>query len=137
MQLPSVKRLVKTDFDQTYQDFVDKLAFVLNSDIESLFNAMNNNISLNDNVNCAVKDFTVKVNATGTPINGINLPLSLTSKILGVTVLMANNLDNAGVYPTSAVFLSWSQNSNNIIINNITGLQPNTNYQIRFVAYAT
>jgi len=67
MKLGSFKRLMKQDYDSTFQPLVEKLSFSINSAIESLFDALNKKLTLKDNFSATVKTFDVRVDATGAP----------------------------------------------------------------------
>lgn len=105
--------------------------------MESLYNAMHSNVSLSDNIACTVKTITITVDSSGIPIaNGTNsFTIGVTTSITGITVLKATDLTNNNVYPTGAPFISYSQSSNIVTINNITGLVAGDNWQLVIVAW--
>lgn len=107
----------------------------LNNGIEVLYEALNNSLTLRDNISCTVKDITLSVDSNGKPVTSANISLINNNTVDGVTVLSAINQVNPAVYPTGGVFISGAQNGNLYVINNITGLQPNTSYTIRLVAW--
>ena len=135
MLLQSFKRLFKGDFDQKDQPFVEKFSFFFNNGIETLYNALNKNISLKDNILCTVRDLEVAVFSTGLPKTTTSISVDISGKIIGLNVLKVENLTNSNSYPSSAVFISWTQDNKTIYINHITGLTVNDNYRIKVVAY--
>lgn len=136
MKLQSFRRLLKTDFEQQYQGLIDKLASVLNIDIESVYNVLNKNVSISDNILCTVKDVTVTVDATGTPTQQTQFSLdSQVTKVLGTQVIYAINNTNSTSYPTGGIFISFTPTTTGVLINNITGLVANNSYTLRIIAY--
>ena len=137
MKLPNWKRLYENDFEAQFKKLVSQLAASINIGMENLYGALNNNISLKDNISCTVKTLSLEVNAVGTPTSTTTFQLDKSGTVLGITVLKATNLTDSSIYPSSGIFVSWTQTQTGILINNITGLQSNQNYQLTLVAYLT
>jgi hypothetical protein len=123
----NIKTLVKEDFPQSDQALVDKLAYVINPVFSDLQNTFNKGI----NVSYLTREYTV---ITITSVGGVPTPKSqfktALTKPVGVVVMSATNTTNSAVYVTSAPFISWSLSGTIITINNITGLQDNTQYSL-------
>ncbi len=136
MLLPTFKRLMKSDFDQKDQSFVDKFSYLFNNGIEVIYNALNRNLTFKDNMLATVKDFTVSVNSSGIPKNTTSVSLNNTSmKAIGLEVWQVQNQTNSTSFPTSAVFISWTQENSTVFINHITGLIAGDSYRIRVVVH--
>ena len=135
MKLPSFRRLIRTDFKQEFQALVDQLSVSINIGIENIYDALNRKITLRDNIACTVKEIDVKVDASGTPLSTTQFQMDITNRLDGITVLNAINLDVSTNYPTSGIFISWTQTQTGILLNNITGLRPNQTYRLKIVAY--
>lgn len=136
MKIPGFKRLDKQNFSPEYRDLIDKLSFTVNNDIEVLYNVLNRNSSLKDNIHCTVKDVEVIVDSNGIPKNTASFQLDIANmRIMGCSVLRAINEDNSSIFPTSAPFVSFSQSSNIINLNHITGLQADQTYTLTIVAW--
>lgn len=135
MKLPSFKRLFTQDYPKENQKLIDTLSVSLNNGIEVLYNALNGEITLRDNIKGTVKDIVVVVNSSGTPLQTAAFTLNSTSKIDAVVVGIALNQTNTTVYPTSQPFISGSQAGTIFTINNISGLQPNQQYLLRVTVY--
>lgn len=135
MKLPSFKRLLSKDFAKEFAKLVDQLSVSLNVGIDLLYEALNNNITLRDNVKCTVKDMTLQVDTLGKPINTSAFTLNSTSRVDGITVILAQNQTNTATYPTSTPFVSGNQNGSLFTITNISGLQPNQSYLLRLIAW--
>lgn len=136
MKLPNIKRIDKQNFPEQEPDFIDKLGFTLNNDMETLFNVLNRNASLKDNIFCTVKDVQVLADSDGIPQNTASFQLDNSNmRVLGCQVLKAQNVKNSAIYVTAAPFISFSQASNIISINHVTGLQAGQIYTLTIVAY--
>ena len=135
MKLPGFKRLLGSDFEKQFQDLINQLSLSYNNPIDVLYQALNNNITLRDNIKSTVQDLTVTVDANGLPTSGSQFKLTFSGTVDGVTVLSAQNQDNSTTYPTNGVFISGAQNSNVYTINHITGLQAGASYKLRVVAW--
>lgn len=135
IKLPSFRRLFTQDYPKEFQKLIDILSVSLNNGIEVLYNTLNNNVTLRDNIKCTVKDLVVSVDVNGTPAQNTAFTLDTTSKVEGVTVITALNQTNSNAYPTSGVFISGSQSTNTFLVNNITGLQPGQQYLLRVIAW--
>ena len=134
MRLPSFRRVFSEDFDSQYKQLLDKLSGTINTGIEVLYNALNNNITFKDNIACTITEFSVKVDSSGTPVGGASFRLSNTLKIEGLFVISATDTTSAGSYPPGAVFISFTQSNQSVTINNIRGLTPGNNYTIKVIA---
>jgi len=96
---------------------------------------MTNNVSLQDNILCTVKTFTVQVDSTGKPTTSTTFPLTFTGTCAGISLINIINTTTSGAYPPGGVTVSFSQTQNGIQINNITGLAAMNNYSITIVAW--
>lgn len=134
MRLQNFKRLFKGDFPVQFQDLVDRLSYTINHGFELLFDALNNKLTFRDNFLATVKDVEVELDATGAPKKQTSMSLNFTNRVDGCFVIRAENLTNTGTYPTGAIFITFTQNENGIIFNNITGLQSDNVYKLRVVA---
>lgn len=137
MLIPAFKRILKTDYAQQFQQMIETLSYSINNAIESLNDAMDNSVSLKDNILCTIKTLSVQVDMNGKPLTSLIFPLSFTGQVLGVTVMNTINQTNSSVYPVGAVQMFWVQTQTGVQINNITGLQPNNTYNIVVVAWGS
>lgn len=137
MKIQAYRRIYKTDYEQQYQKLIDTLSVSLNAAFDSLFGALNNGISLNDNIACTVKDISVQVDSSGKPLQTTTFAITTTTgAISGIQVIKATNTDSSSVYPISQPFITYTQNNTIITIVNISGLQASAHYTLRVVAYA-
>lgn len=135
MKLPGFRRLNTADYPKEFKKLIDIISVSLNNGIEVLYEAFNNQITLRDNIAGTVKDITVTVDASGTPIQGGAFVLDTNTKVDGITVLSAANQTNTAVFPTSAPFITGTQNNTTFNISNISGLQANQSYLMRIQAW--
>ena len=136
MRLPSIKRINKADFPEQDANFINRLAGIYNSTVEMVYEALNNKLTLRDNISCDVKDLYITVDSDGVPLTYTGFNLSDGSKrIEGLSVYKADNTTNTSTYPSGAPFINYVQVGNNIEIKHITGLQANNTYQVRIVVY--
>lgn len=135
MKLPSFRRLFSSDFPNQFKQLVDTLSVSLNNGIEVLYEALDNRLTLRENLSCTVKDVTVVVDANGKPIQAVNMKLDTTNKVEGCMVISALNQNSSTIYPSGGIFISFNQSSNILNLTNITGLQANQSYVLRVVAF--
>ena len=137
MIIPSFKRILNTDYAQQFQQLINTLGFSINNAITNINAALDNEISLQDNILCTVKTFNVQVNSTGTPTTSTTFPLSFTGQCLGISLINVLNSTTSGAFPTGGVTVSWTQTQTGIQLNNITGLAPNNTYSITLIAWGS
>lgn len=136
MKLSSFKRLDKQDFEEEFKDLIDKLSFILNNDIQGIYDALGGKLSLADNLFCTVKTVPIVVDENGIPKNAAQFQIDKPNmRISGCQVINAINVTNSNIYPTGAPFISFTPSSNLVTIDHITGLQPNQNWSITVIAW--
>lgn len=143
MKLPSFKRLNESDYDQDQRSLVARLAASLNEGIDNLYLAINNRLTLKENIQCTVKDIDIYVNVNGVPVGQALIKLDaqggtqtqVDRKIIGLTVLRYQSLSGNPAYPTSGVTVSWSQIQTGIQLDHVTGLIPGNLYRLTIVCW--
>lgn len=127
----NLKRLIKEDFPQEYQDLVDKIAFSFNPLTEQLTQAFNHGIDFN-NLNQEYTTFTLKVDASGVSTTSTELKHSLKTRIKGLHCIRAENLtDNTPL--NGAPFISFTTKNDIIQITQVTGLVADKQYRLSLV----
>jgi hypothetical protein len=129
-KLPSWRRVFEQDYPQQYQDLIKKLAVSLNYGMDTLYQTLNNGLTFADNIKSTINTFQVKVDSTGKPTTTVTITKSNTSNIIGLIVVKAVNLTNSNSYVTNAPFVSYTETTNTLVINNITGLIAGNSYNI-------
>lgn len=135
MRLPTFKRLSKNDYAPEEQGFIEKLAFIINNSFEVIYEALNNKLSLRDNLACSVREILVTVDETGKPTKSVAAQFTFNTSVEGVVVLSAFNTVNANVVPNAAVFVSYTISNSSVLITNVTGLQPNVQYRVKIAVF--
>lgn len=133
-KLPSWKRIIEQDYPQKYQDLIQQLAVPLNYGIEVLYSLLNGKLTFKDNIASTIKELDVQVDSSGKPLTTTTIKKTSSDRIEGIIVVRAQNLTNSTIYPSSGVFISYTETTDSIIINNITGLQANNFYRINVIA---
>lgn len=135
MKLPGFRRIFEQDYEPNFRNLVRTLSVSINYGIEVVYEALNKKISLEDNIQCTLRDVTFKVNSQGIPASITAFSIETTGQIEGILVLKAENQTNSSTYPSGAIFLSYTQNNNIITITHATGLQSDNLYKLRVVAF--
>ena len=135
MKLPSFKRLFKGDFKPDDQELVDKLSYTINSGLETLYDALNRRLTLDDNFNSSRHTISVTVDSNGKPIQSTSFTTSVNGVISGIMVIKAINSTSytpSPTYPTSTPFISYTQNNQQVTITNIKGLTSGIAWTLTF-----
>ena len=136
--LPTLKTLQASDFPPQYADLINQLALLLNNDLQSLFTAFGNGISLSDNIACQVATVPITVDSSGNTTNSAVFSIKIPNlRISGLTVINVVNTTNSSIYPTGAPFCSYTPGTQNITINNITGLQTGYQWSVTLIAWGS
>lgn len=135
-KLPTLRRLFKNDFKPEYSELVEKLIVSINNGFDNVYDALNNKITLRNNILCNIKDFSVQVSSAGIPLSSLVLNVDFKNNINVVTVGRVDNITNPLSYPSSGVTISWDQiAAGSIQIKHISGLTEGNTYNIRVVIY--
>lgn len=131
MKIPSYRRLNKVDYEEKDQPLIERLSYTVNIGFETLYQALSNRLTFGDNFNGIIRTLKVSTDSNAALKGNNSISTSgITTQVNGTIVLNLNNLTNPNVYPTVAPFISFTQGSGNISINNITGLVASTNYSL-------
>jgi hypothetical protein len=130
-KLSGYKNIIKTDFPAQYQDLVDQLGQTINNSFQQLFTTLNNQVTINDNLNATLSTFTIVTDKNGAPVTTTSFKLNKYQTVVnGFIVINAVGNTNA-VVPTGPVqILSWGKTDSIITIKSISGLAPNSTYKI-------
>lgn len=132
-RLPGYRRINEQDYDPEDQELVRQLSTTLNYGVEVLYDLLNGKLTFSDNLDSLIKDFNVEVDSNGIPLTRVVLKKKNTNKIEGLAVIRVDNLTNPSVFPTSGVTLSFTETTDSIIINHITGLPISNIFNIKIV----
>ena len=134
-KLKSYKRIITSDYEPEDQELVEQLADTINDAFNDVYFTLNGRVELSNNIFCTVRLVDVTVDSNGIPTSRITMGLNNSQPVIGCQVIMAINQTNSAIYPTGAPFISYTQLDQALLINHITGLQPNMRYTLRIVAY--
>ena len=132
-KLPSYRRILQQDYPQQYQDLIGQLAVTLNYGFDTLYQLLNGKLTFADNMDSTIKTVSLQVDSTGKPTTAVSIAKSSTNTITGLIVAKVVNTTNSTAFPTGGVFISYTETTSAITINNVTGLQPNNSYDITVV----
>lgn len=128
----NLTRIIMEDFPQKYQDLLGKLLYRINSAFEQTSQALNNNLTVAENM--AAQETVLDVLA---PINANN-PAYFKSNLKGTCrgIICVEAITNSGIPPTGTPFLSFEMSGNNIKVSNITNLTDGSRYSLRLYCFA-
>lgn len=131
MKLPSYRRIITQDYAEDDQELVEQIGSVINDSFNSVYSTLNKRITFTDNIAGTVKELVVSVDANGIPQQSTRFTVDVpNTPVVQVLCGRARNITNPSTYPTSAPFISFVQNGNNVVITHITGLAPNQQWRI-------
>lgn len=122
--LPDTRRLNREDF-QDAPNWIDPMLTVINAFMDSVYNIMNRNISLTQNLNIQIATINVETDSNG-DIKPVKLKTTIRGRVAGVTVIRVISTDTSSISP----FVSFTQNENILTISNIASLNSNQKYKI-------
>lgn len=133
MKLPTIKKIMREDLKNA-PDWVGRLIDPVNSFMESVYTALNKNITLYDNISSFIKEVTYKTPATyPTGVENVSFLNELRTRATGVVILQA--YENATYTPVSIGNIAWVESTAGIVIYPVTGLAPDKTYTIRFAVF--
>lgn len=133
MKLPTIKKIMREDL-KSAPDWVGRLIDPVNSFMESVYTALNKNITLYDNISSFVKEVTYRTPATyPTGVDNVSFLNELRTRATGVVILQA--FDNATYTPVSIGNIAWIEDASGIVIYPVTGLQASKTYTFRFAVF--
>ena len=121
--LPDSRRLNREDL-QDAPAWVDPMLTVINAFMDSVYNIMNRNISLTQNLNIQIATINIETDSNG-DIKPIRLKTSIRGKVVGISTIRVVSTDLT-VSPT----IYFTQNEDILLISNIASLNNNEKYRI-------
>lgn len=138
-KLPNQKRILREDLKEA-PNWIERLITPLNSFMESVYYALNKNITFNENIACQIKTINFTTNSdysTASPVvNGftqLQFRHSLRTRPQGVIIMQTIKKESSYVAITEAVTLDWYENNGIIYINYISGLEDSQEYDIKLL----
>lgn len=132
MRLPTQKRVLREDVKGA-PNWVGPLIDTLNSFMETVYQALNKNVTFFENINCTIKELTYKTPSTyPTGVDDVEFMSGLKTKATGVWVMQV--IEKANYTPAAGpVYAPWVEDNGNIIISTITGLEADKTYTVRLL----
>lgn len=129
-KLPPISRFLREDFPG--QDWIDKLLWPLNQFMNTIYGAMNKNLTLNDNCACQIKTISVTSDGSGNASTSFAWGLSA----IPTDVWVSRVTTTSGSNPSGAVGILWEYDGTKISVGTIFGLANSSTYNIRIIAMA-
>jgi hypothetical protein len=138
-KLPSIKRIVKEDI-QDAPEWIDQLISPLNTFMEEVYFALDNQLSIGDNIRGSLTKITVRTLSTygNTPVTdnwevvNINNPIGVRPQIVSVGQVTDLNTFLPVIDP---VGVAWDFLNGIIRLKYISGLEPSKKYEINLLIF--
>lgn len=129
--MSNYRRLLEQDYPED-SELIKKIGITINSSFEEIYNALNNRLTVKENLSATIASFAVTVDAFGVPKNKTQFKLlNGQTNVEGLILIDASGTTNPNLLPSSGIFVSFVRDSNNIIIKNIKGLIPDNSYTLK------
>lgn len=131
MKLPEIKRISREDLPDA-PDWIANLLTPLNSFMDTVYRGLNKNITLQDNIQGAIRDLEFRTAATYSSGDFTPITFSYGSgglRPIGVVLLQIRQGNGAII--KQAVALQWQDFNGTISIDYISGLANSTQYFIK------
>lgn len=122
--LPDVRRLNREDF-QNAPDWLDPMLNVLNSFMDSVYNIMNRNVSLTQNLNFQIYSMSLETDSNG-DIKPLKIKTTVRGKVVGIIPVRIISTDTSLLSP----FIYFTQSEDTLTITNIANLNNDQKYKI-------
>ena len=126
-KLSNYRRIYKNDFPEESRPIIEKLSVTVNQSFDEIYQALNRNLTFADNITSTIATVNVSISSDGTPSTKTSFKLSSTQKnVNGIIALSASGPK----FPIAGIFISFTNDSGIITINNIQGLSPGSTYSL-------
>lgn len=134
MRLPTQKKILREDLKDA-PSWVSGVIDPINSFMENVYNSLNKNITLQDNIASFVKEITYKTDSSYPSAQEIvTFQNSLRTSPIGIMVMQV--YDKANYTPAPGpVYIPWINDNGTITISTITGLEADKSYLVRMVIF--
>ena len=131
MKLPTIKKILREDLKDA-PGWINGVIDPLNSFMETLYQALNRNVTLTENVACFVKEIVYITPSSYPVMDDIQFMSALKTKAIGVMVMQA--VEKSNYQPVlDPVYVPWTEVNGSIVIKPITGLVASKTYLIRLL----
>jgi hypothetical protein len=131
MKLPSLKKILIEDLKGA-PDWVRPMIDVLNSFMETVYQALNRNITFEENIGCFIKEITYKTPAAYPTMDPVYFQNDLRVRATGLQVLQVYDKSNY-TPPVGPIYVPWIEANGRIAVYPITGLVAEKTYIVRLL----
>lgn len=133
MRLPSQKRILREDVREA-PNWINNVIGPFNNFAETVYQALNKNITFQENVRCFYKVLTYKTTASYPTTDDVAFTNDLKVKASGLLVAQAFETSSYSPAP-GPVYAPWVENNGSIIVKAITGLEASKTYSITLLVF--
>lgn len=131
MKLPAQKKILREDVKEA-PNWVNEIIGPFNNFAETIYQALNHNITFSENVACFIKEIIYKTTSTYPTMEVIEFSNELKIKATGILVLQA--FEKSTYTPAAGpVYVPWVEDNGKIQVSSITGLAASKTYVIRLL----
>ena len=131
MKLPTQKKIIREDVKGA-PEWIDAVITPINSFMESVYNALNRNITFNENIAAFEKEIIYRTPTTYPVMDNVTFVNELRTRARGVMLMQV--VDRATYEPpVGPVYVPWIEDNKGIVIKPIQGLVADKTYQVRLL----
>jgi hypothetical protein len=134
VKLPTQKKILREDLKEA-PSWVNGIIEPVNTFMESTYQALNKNITLQENIASFIKELIYTTPSTyPSGVADVSFMNTLRTRPIGVLLMQA--YDKATyVAPAGPVYVPWIEDNGTITISTITGLAASKSYLIRLAIF--
>ena len=129
MKIQIPRKIRTEDFESEDQAVAGKIGDMYNPNADEIYQVLNGRIDF-DNLNRQKVDVLVQLDSAGALRALPSIKTTVAGRVSGLNLIRAVNIDNPGIFPTQAPWVSFTTNGNLLTISNVSGLQPNSQYRL-------
>ncbi len=134
MRLPTAKKILREDLKDA-PAYVNGIIDPVNTFMESVYQTLNKNITLTDNITSFLKELTYTTPSTyPSGVDAVSFRNELRTRPIGVLLMQAYDKLNY-TPPVGPVYIPWVETNGTITISTITGLAASRSYFVRLVIF--
>lgn len=131
MKLPVVKKILREDLKGA-PPWISAIIEPINSFMESVYQALNHNLTYTENLATFVKEITYTTTASYPMMDNIEFTNELRTKATGLQILQV--IEKVDYRPAPGpVYVPWKDENGTIVLSYITGLEASKTYIIRLL----
>jgi hypothetical protein len=127
--LPTQKKILREDIKDA-PPWAMKIVDTLNSFMESVYTALNKNITFTENTASFVKEVVYTTPSTYPTMDNVSFMNTLKTRASGVLPLQIYDRSTYTA-PSGPCFIPWVETKGTIVLGPITGLAPDKTYVVR------